>query len=408
MSGTTFSQIIPIVATVFIARLYSSEEFGEIELFLKLSTFLIVVSTLRYELAIPLPKLDSHAFYLFHFSMRWNVIFLVLSQLLITLAYFFLNPFLGTYAFSHFYLLLPGFVFLSSFMLQAENWSLRFERFTLLSWSKVGNAFANNLSKIGFGLMSFGPIGLIFGNIIGGLIGGLIYLPSTIKAYKTNPTLNKKPQRLVSARIFRDFPFVNAPHAIADALKEIAVVLLFTHYFGIDIVGYYYFALKIIRIPISLVGMAFAQVFYSKAAKIISEKDSLKAYVGKNIRDLFLISIVPAGILFFFGEQIFTIAFGNEWRFAGRLAEINAPVLLVIFISSPLSRIPMLLGAQRQFFVISFVNYFLILLMILLGALVFAFDFEQLWISLTILQFTVLGTIVAWYYSIVLKYEAKL
>ena len=171
MSGTTISQVIPIIATVFIARLYTSHQFGEIELFLKISTFLVVLSTLRYELAIPLPKLDKHAFHIFNFSFRWNLILMLIGQTLLFLAYFFVNPYLGKYQFSYFYLLLPVYVFLMAFNSQAENWLLRKEKFRLLTYSKVSNAFANNVFKIGIGLISIGSVGLILGNIIGYLIG---------------------------------------------------------------------------------------------------------------------------------------------------------------------------------------------------------------------------------------------
>lgn len=409
MSGTTISQVIPIIATIFIARLYSGYEFGEIELFLKLSSFLVVISTLRYELAIPLPKLDKHAFYLFHFSLRWNLIFMVLTQVLLVLAFYFLNPFLGEYEFSNLYLFLPVYVFLMAFSSQAENWFLRKELFKQLSYAKVANAFGNNVLKIGLGLLSVGSIGLIFGNIIGFIIGGLFFLPETLRAFSRNErTETTKKARWVSAKSFRDFPFVNAPHAIIEAVKEILVVVLFTLYYGIEIVGFYYFALKIIRIPISLIGIAFAQVFYKNAADLISEKKSIKKYVLKNARDLFLISIVPTIVLLLFGDKLFEIAFGSEWVFAGKLAQINAPVLLIIFISSPLSRLPMLLNQQRWFFLISMINNVFVLGAILVGFNLLKFGFENLWILLTVVQVLVLGSVVLWYYSIVKQYEKKL
>ena len=235
-----------------------------------------------------------------------------------------------------------------------------------------------------------------------------MFLSETIKAFSSHTSEKGKAARWVSAKAFRDFPFVNAPHAVADALKEIFVVVLFIKFFNKETVGYYYFALKIIRIPISLIGIAFAQVFYNNAADLISKKKSIRKYVMKNARDLFLISIVPVLVLMFFGEELFSFAFGSNWAFAGKLAAINAPVLLVLFVSSPLSRIPMLLNQQRWFFVISMFNNVSILTTIFIGSRWFHMSFEDLWIALTVLQFVVLSSVIVWYYAIVSKYEANL
>jgi O-antigen/teichoic acid export membrane protein len=408
MSGTTLSQIIPIIATVFIARLYSSYEFGEIELFLRMSTFLIVFSTLRYELAIPLPKIDQHAFYLFEYTFRWNVVFFVLFQLVITGLYFGFAYYSIDYSFSSFYLWLPLFVFLLAYTTQSENWALRQEKFRLLSYSRILNSLSVNSFKILFGILSFGAVGLIVGNIIGTIAGALTYTKNNIKAFRTHISYSEKTRRLVSARQFRDFPYVNAPHALTDMGKEILIIILMTYYFGLEIVGLYSFALKIIRIPISLIGIAFGQVFYQKASGLINEKKSIKKFSLRNARDLFLISVIPTSILFFYGEGLFVFAFGEGWRYAGYLAEINAPALLILFLSSPLSRIPMLLGEQRMFFLISTIFSVFYLLILYLGSSYYSLDFTSVWIALSIFQFVYLGLIILWYFQVIKKYEKRI
>ena len=51
-SGTTLSQIIPIAAAFFIARIYTNEEFGFYGLFITLAGILSVFATLKYEVAL--------------------------------------------------------------------------------------------------------------------------------------------------------------------------------------------------------------------------------------------------------------------------------------------------------------------------------------------------------------------
>ena len=62
VTGTTFAQIIAVLASPLLTRLYGPEAFG----FLALSTSIItsiirVVACMRYELAIMLPKTDEEA-----------------------------------------------------------------------------------------------------------------------------------------------------------------------------------------------------------------------------------------------------------------------------------------------------------------------------------------------------------
>jgi O-antigen/teichoic acid export membrane protein len=62
---------------------------------------------------------------------------------------------------------------------------------------------------------------------------------------------------------------------------------------------------------------------------------------------------VPFTIIYFFGQHLFVFVFGDQWLESGKLSEIMAPWLMLNFISSPLTIIPLVLEKQKMFFFIS-------------------------------------------------------
>ena len=87
MTGTTISQMIPFAVMPILSRLFTPEEFGLYAFYISIVTFLVVFSTGRYELAIPLPQKEEDAWQIFLLS--FSILVLFCAALLLTL--FFLN-----------------------------------------------------------------------------------------------------------------------------------------------------------------------------------------------------------------------------------------------------------------------------------------------------------------------------
>ena len=86
MTGSTIAQVLPIVFTPILTRLYSPEEFGVFAFYISLVTFLIVFSSGRYEQAIVLPKTDKQAINIL--SLSFVILFVVTFILSVTLFFF--------------------------------------------------------------------------------------------------------------------------------------------------------------------------------------------------------------------------------------------------------------------------------------------------------------------------------
>ena len=61
VTGTTFAQVITILASPLLTRLYGPEAFGFLALFTSITSIIGVIACMRYEMAIMLPKTDEEA-----------------------------------------------------------------------------------------------------------------------------------------------------------------------------------------------------------------------------------------------------------------------------------------------------------------------------------------------------------
>ena len=61
VGGTAGAQVLTVLAAPLLTRLYSSEDFGFLSVYTSLLALIGVISSLRYELAIPLLEDDGEA-----------------------------------------------------------------------------------------------------------------------------------------------------------------------------------------------------------------------------------------------------------------------------------------------------------------------------------------------------------
>ena len=73
LSGNIFGQLIPIIASVILTRLYSPDDFAVLAYFLIITSIISVIAGGRYELAIMLPEDEKKAKTLYVISLIFNV-----------------------------------------------------------------------------------------------------------------------------------------------------------------------------------------------------------------------------------------------------------------------------------------------------------------------------------------------
>ncbi len=352
MTGTIIAQAISYSLAPVITRMFTPEEMGEFGVFQRLTTFIATIATARYEFALPLPKKDKHAFLLFRFILR-----LALITILLTLIGGLIYGITVNKEFDYYVLVLAlvcGVSFLVFFNL-GTNWAIRLKEFRKISLSKMSNSLSLNGLRVIFGLFGTGTIGLIFSFIISLFIGSLHFVKDFLTRNKLPKTKISRQKGFVMLKEHKDFPIANLPHALSDNLRDLLVAFIIIDLFSENLFGSFDHSFRMLRLPIMIIGASMSQVFFNRISEY--KKQSLRIYpiFKKLLITLSLLSLIPFTVIYFFGGEIFSFVFGNEWYLSGKLSEIMAPWLMINFILSPLSTIPLVFNKQKQFFILGLI-----------------------------------------------------
>ncbi len=105
--------------------------------------------------------------------------------------------------------------------------------------------------------------------------------------------------------------------------------------FSPTIAGFYSLTYRAMLTPILLISNATRSVFYQKASKMYSSGENILHLYIKTTLGLTKIFAIPFIVILFFGKEIFSFIFGDEWREAGVIAQITVIWFYFAFISAP-------------------------------------------------------------------------
>lgn len=405
MTGTAIAQAIPIAISPILTRIYSPNDFGVFGLYLAIVSIIAVAAAGRYELAIMLPKKDEDALNILVLSV---IVSFFVCLLLFILILLFQNSFILLFLkkFSHikiseirFWLfLIPFSVFFISLYQIFNYWSTRQKTFKLNAIAKVGQSSIYSTGSLGLSFVTQGPIGLILGNVLGFITAFFILSWRWIKNFKTIIPLISKKLIKENAVKYKAFPIVNAGPALLSTMQDQGIIFIIAYFFTSHVVGFYSFVIRIVNLPVGLIGASMFQVFYQKASTLYNNNQSIRPTVVKLYIRSFLIGLPIFGVLFFFAPQIFSIVFSEKWRYSGEIAQIIAPWIFLNFISSPISSLPLITNNQKiaMYFVI--VDFFFRIVALTIGGFLGSFK-----IGITIMTVTcsmVLICALYWYYKL--------
>jgi O-antigen/teichoic acid export membrane protein len=176
--------------------------------------------------------------------------------------------------------------------------------------------------------------------------------------YKDFSNINR---RKIIGSTYIDFPKVNLPHALMDIIRELLIVFFILLFYSKNILGSYDFSFKMLKLPLTIIGGAIGQVYFQKIAIKRNKGESIYEITLLTVKNLFLISIIPFSIIFFYGQELFSFVFGKDWELAGRYSEIMSPWLMVNLLVSPISHLPVVLGKLKPFFWVGFIGSILLI-----------------------------------------------
>ena len=346
LTSTRLAQLIALAASPLLSRLYTPENFGVFALYLSAVTLLAILATGRYELAIVLPEDDDDARHLFALALFVSLVVTAATLLAVLLWGDGLAARAGHAELSHWLYLLPLSVGLTALVNTLSCWANRQKQYPQLALSRVVQTGASAAVNVGLGLGGWATSGLLLGSTLAQAVAAAMLAVPTRGALRAPLRLERVRLRRLMRR-YINFPRVNLPHALLDALQASALLGLMGAAFGSQVLGGYAFALRIARIPLAMLGASVGQVFQQRAAQIFNEGGDLAALARRTTLRLAWFAL-PFVALMLAAPALFGWAFGPIWREAGVYALILTPWMVLNFLSSPLSQLPLVVGRQGQ------------------------------------------------------------
>lgn len=338
VTGTGFGQLIAVVIAPVLTRLYSPEDFGNLAVFQTVLAIVVVVSSLKYELAIPIAKDDLNALRLLFLSIIVLLIVCLLSFFVVTIWGDRLVVLWGGADDIQYFWLLPFGVFFAGLYNILIYWSIRSKNFVHLSYAKViQNATLGGIQTIG-GVAEWKGYGLIIGLMSGHGAGSVVLLN------KVWQSVAKCRQHILGgiyllAKRYRRFPmYASWGELLSTAAIELPAILVAMQY-GVKAAGFYALTQRVLSFPVMLIGKAMQQVYISEFAELLNTHPRMaRKYFLNWITKLAVLSILPIVILVFFSESLFTFVFGAEWSMSGQIALVMVVLFGAQFIVSPVGQ----------------------------------------------------------------------
>ncbi len=337
--STAVGQVVGVLAAPLLSRLYTPDDFGALGVFTSVFMLLNVVSSLRYEYAINLADDDEAAQVLGVTLALVIVSSLILLAVALTLAQpvaDWLNaPALGPYLW-----LMPLSLLGAGVYTAFNYWALRRASFGALGRTRITQSLTGTLVPLAVGALAQGPFGLLLGHAVAQSAGSTTLARLS---WRQNSAALRGINRRGMARAARRYgrlALLTSASALVNTAGAQVPRLLLSGLYGTAVTGWFTFSQRIFAIPIGIVGVSVGQVFLSSAARLARENPpELRRFFFKTARRLFLLGLLPAGVLMVVGAPLFAFVFGPQWETAGAYTQILAPAFLIQFVVSSLSQV---------------------------------------------------------------------
>ncbi|ARU04590.1 hypothetical protein CCO03_07810 [Comamonas serinivorans] len=377
LAGGAAAQLLPLLLGPVLARLYSPAAMGLYTAFAAWAATLAVAACGRYDFALPLARDEAEAEGLLALCVRIGI-GVSLSMVLLSIVWIVLWP--DT---SHLVAWLAPLVALMAWVQLRVMWATRAQAFQAMALSRFVQYGAVALLQVAVAWGAMGAPGLhaAWGGplpaeqawllvasqaVALGLAAWVLRRPAPRRGWLRAawPPADAPGLREL-ARRHRDFPLLNAPHALLGALQDALAVALILAFTGDVAAGFWGLALRYLKAPAALVGQAVSQAVYPRLAQTsVAEGRRL---VRRLLALLAALGVLGAALLMLVGPALFAWAFGEPWRPAGELARALAPYIAVHFVAAPLAVVTMAWQAQAWAFKLALVGQAVFLLALALG-----------------------------------------
>lgn len=340
-SGAMINILIAFFLTPVVARIFTKEEFGVFYIYMSIVTTSSLVISGMYPHALVVPKYRKDFLALLKLCFITCFAGVLIFTAVLFIGKFKLLPLIGADKLIEFWYLLPIGLLLTTVNVILINWNVRRKKFKKNAESIVATSATVKSVQIGYGsLVSSTFPGLIYSNLLSSLVGIIVLGASNMKRDILLLSRIKTSRIIAQAKEFKKYPTYLLGANFVNRFTDDIPLFLISASFGAKAVGAFGFARSMMLIPYSVLGNSITPVYFQKA-KELYESDilELQNFTKKTYLIMVILASLSYGFIFGFGDILFKFVFSQEWEQAGRIASVLSIYYVVKIISSPFSKI---------------------------------------------------------------------
>lgn len=387
INGTIISQIINVIMSPFMSRLYSPEDFGKYSTLTAIIIIITVVVNGKYDLAI----MDSNDTDKERKATYYGGMILTIISCLIILIIGCIVVVTGLVNYSILDIfMIVIFTFFSSNNSIINIWLNKNGFYKQISRNRIIYSLINFIGIIVLGILQYGYLGIMF-SVLLAYFGQFIYVYYFLYKRTNFPEFKfSKDETIKQLKKHIKFPKFQMPALLLNSASTQVPVLLFNSFWGNAVSGWYSMTVKIINLPMTIIGNAIGDIFFKEASEIyVKNKSRLKIFTYNLFDKMRLVGLIPMCALIGYGDVLFSFVLGEEWRMAGIYSRILAPWYYMIFITSPFTHLFAILNKQNKNLIVNIIMLASRVLAILIGF--FIWNTESIY---TIALFSLVGFII--------------
>ena len=393
ISGTIGTYIFPIILSPVLTRIYTPDEFALFTIYMTAVQIISVVSTLKYELGIPLVNNHQDRIDLFRISFINTILIAFFTFLIIRICFIVnSNSAYGVQVLAYF--IPSGIILMSLFHQILYNWLLYKQKFNYISISKILFGFIYAIFPIMLyqicDLKDF--IYLVISHQIGLFLGliAIFFLSYKKITFKNLTSIFVfKIQDLTNIlKKYKKYAFFSSPSALMNTISIWIPVIFIWGFFDEKYTSLFFLSHRVVNLPMMVLGHAIGKIFYSKASINLKE-GVLNQNIVRYFKILFHIAFPCLIICLFLAPNLFNSIYGSSWSEAGKIVQILSPWLFFTLLTSPISTIPTILYKQE----IEFKFQAILLAVRIISLLIGCFVIRDLYFTLIFFSF---GSSLVW------------
>lgn len=343
--GIMAGQILILLASPVLTRLYSPAEFGVYAVFTALIGIVANVFTLRFEIAVPVAASDRQAAGFAALAVVASGLGCLLSLPVLWLGASWLSGAMEMPKLAVLLWVLPLATFVQTIAETLSFWTVYRGTFQLNALGRAIHGGAQSVAQVALGLIGFSATGLIAGFVLGYLTR-LLHLVRAISPADRELLRGTPPADLAPLlRKHWHYPAYATPATLLEAGTQLLPALLLATLYGPAVAGWFGLGQRLMGLPVRLLSQAARQVFMAEAARR-SRRSLYHLFLRLSMVfcGLAIIGLLP---VLFFGPEIFSVLFGEAWRTSGEMVRLLVPLYLTRFVVTPVSHTLNVLGRQN-------------------------------------------------------------